>query len=227
MISGKQLKQVLDYSFTSGSTFVSPSATFLADFSSYTTLNIPASISLTGTITPNDGTNIQWVIINSSGTVLGSGLGNNALVTLSGVNIPSTLGVNTYTLTVTYLDLTGASASQVFLCTVTVSSSALIGQINNASQNIILPSDLTPYESSLTDVDQAFLINLFPINALNTGRLVIVVPINYGAVVSITDNTNQIVTNQFNAVLDAPNSRIIYVTDLVITPGSYYYKVNF
>lgn len=227
MISGQQLKQILTYSFSNGSSFLAPALTFTILPSSYTLNNIPASLVLSGSVIPNDGTNIQWSMTNSSNVVIGAGIGLNAAVTLTGGSIPSTVGIYTYNFIVTYVDANNVTQSISTSVLLYVTAPGLYGQINSPSQDIIVPGDLTPYLGSLTITTQATLINLFSIVATNTGRIVIVVPDSYGTVTSIEDNTSMNITSQFHVVVDVTNNRKFYVTNSALTPGTYYFKVNF
>jgi hypothetical protein len=226
MISSQQLKQVLTYSFTNGISFVGPAGTFIASPSVYTNLVLPGSVTLTGSIIPNDAVNITWSITNSIGTLLLSGTGNTSSYTLPVV--PSTTGVNVYYWNINYQNNSGANLSLILNATVTVTSSSLVGQLNGAGVNIVIPADLTaPIEATLTTTSQLAMINLFAITAVYTGRLVIVIPDDYGTVVDIQDNTDSTVLSQFNLVVDAPNNRKIYVGINAVTPATYNYKIVF
>lgn len=227
MISSEQLKQVLTFSFLNGSSFLPPSCTFTATPTSYDEDNIPATITLSGVVIPNDGTNIQWTISNSVGSPIGAGLGTSIAVTLSGLSVPSSLGVYNFTLTVTFLDGAGNTQSINTVVSIFVTAVSLYGQINNPTQTITVASDLTPYLSSLTSTNQGTLINLFLVQALNTGRIVIVVPDSYGVVSDISDNTDASVISQFSVVYDVANNRKIYTSLVAVTAGDYYYKVIF
>jgi len=154
---------------------------------------------------------------DSTNTNIGSGSGTSALVTLTGISIPTTVGSYTYTMTVTYLD--SASVTQTVICVVSllVTSAALYGQINNPSQAIVLPADLTPYLPSLTVSNQSIIINLFSVVATNTGRIVIVVPDSYGTVTSITDNTSSNITAQFSVVNYVANNSKFHTTTSDLT----------
>lgn len=228
MISGKQLKQVLDYSFTNGSSFLGASCTFMATPSTYTTIAVPANVPLTGIVTPNDAVNISWNITNPSATVISSGMGLTPSYTLTGGDIPTTVGSYTYTLNVTYEDTLGNTYSVSCPTTIGVEVAAAYGQLPGPGDNIVIPGDLTaPIEATFTTSTQTALMNLFSYAAAVTARMVIVVPDAYGTVVSITDNTSSDITAQFNVVVDAPNNRKIYVSNSTIAPGTYYFQVNF
>jgi len=228
MISGKQLKQVLDYSFTNGSSFLGASCTFIATPSTYTTTSVPVNVPLTGIITPNDALNISWTITDPSNSVLQSGIGNTPSYTLTGGDIPTTVGSFVFTLNVTYEDSLGNTYSVSCPTTIGVEVAASYGQLPGPGDNIVIPGDLTaPIEASFTTTTQTALMNLFSYAAAVTARMVIVVPDAYGTAVSITDNTSSDITAQFNVVVDAPNNRKIYVSNSTITPGTYYFQVNF
>ena len=125
MISGQQLKQVLTYSFTNGTSFVGPTGTFIATPSTYTTGSLPASVTLTGSLIPNDAVNVTWTISNSVGTVLLTGIGNSSSYTLPVV--PSTVSNNVYNWNVAYQDGSGTNFSVILAATVNVTANALIG----------------------------------------------------------------------------------------------------
>tara|TARA_R110000765_G_scaffold71466_5_gene138728 strand:- start:506 stop:1183 length:678 start_codon:yes stop_codon:yes gene_type:complete len=225
MISGKQLKQVLDYSFSAGTTFLAPTATFSAAPSSYTIASVPGTVTLTGSVTPNDGTSVTWTI-TSGVTLLASGSGNSISHNL--VSIPSSLGTSVYNLNITYTNVTaGTTAVLVVPTSVVVTASCLVGQMNSPTQDILIPGDLTPYEGALVVSTQGTIINVFGIVAANTGRLIITIPDSYGAVVLIEDGSGLDVLSQFNTTADPTNSRTIYSSVNIVTPGTYNYKIIF
>ena len=82
-----------------------------------------------------------------------------------------------------------------------------------------------PIEATLSALSKTQAINLFTINALNTGRIVIVVPNSFGTLLDIADNTDSSVISSFNLVVDTPNNRKIYVSKLALTPAVYRYKL--
>jgi len=227
MISSQQLKQILTFSFTNGSSFVAPTCSIIATPSLYTTDSVPGSVVITGTLVPNDGTNISWTLTASgSTTALLIGTGNS--LTYNIPSVPAIAGSYSYNWNITYEDNTGTTLSLVCPITITVTASAKYGQLANPGDNIVIAADLTPaIEGTLTVTNQSFIINLFPLIASNTGRIVIVVPDSYGAVTSITDNTNLDVTSQFNIINDVVNSRKIYVGINAVTPNTYYFRINF
>jgi hypothetical protein len=231
MISGKQVKQILEYSFTAGTGFLAPSSTFIATPSLYTVDTVPGSVILSGVLLVNDGLNITWTITNAGGTVLTSG---SVAVGVSVANISHSLGVipssassNIYNLNVTYEDTTGTTFMFTVPTTVTVTASAKIGQLDNPTDNILVAADLVPFEAGLTLTTQDNIINLFSIVASNTARIVIVIPNAYGTVTDISDNTDSSVLAEFNVVNDGPGARKIYVGTLPLTPATYYYKITF
>jgi len=192
----------------------------------YTTGSLPASVTLTGSLIPNDAVNVTWTISNSVGTVLLTGIGNSSSYTLPVV--PSTVSNNVYNWNVAYQDGSGTNFSVILAATVNVTANALIGQLNGAGVNITIPGDLTPaIEATLANTSQPAIINLFAITAANTGRIVIVVPDSYGAVADIQDNTDSTVLSQFNMIADTGNNRKIYVGINAVTPATYNYKVVF
>ena len=226
MISGQQLKQVLSYSFTNGTSFMAPTGTFIATPSAYTTNSLPASVTLNGSLIPNNAVNITWTITDSLGTTLLTGLGNSSNYTLP--TIPNTIGNKVYNWNISYQDGNGNNYSLILSTTVYVTAAANIGQLNGAGVNITVPGDLTPaIEATLTSTDKPTLINLFAITASNTGRIVIVIPDSYGTVSDIQDNTDSTVLSQFNVVTDPGNNRKIYVGTNAVTPATYNYKIVF
>jgi hypothetical protein len=228
MISGKQLKQVLDYSFTAGSGFLAPTATFIATPSTYTTSSLPASVVLTGDITLNDAASVTWTITDASGTVLTSGSGVSVSHTLA--TVPSALSTNLYNLNVTYTNtVTAASQVLVVPTSVIVTAPCLIGQLATGV-DITVAADLTPaIETTLTVSNQATIINVFDIVAseLPNGKIIFVIPDSYGSVTSIEDGAGLNVISQFNAVVDGTNGRTIYTAVTAVTPATYNYKIIF
>ena len=226
MISGQQLKQVLGYVFTNGSSFLAPTGTFLATPSTYPDDSLPISIVLNGTLVPNDAINITWTITNNVGTILLTGVGNTVSYTL--LTIPSTIGSHNFNWNISYQDSSLTNYSLILTTNIFVSTSAKIGQLANPSDDIVISTDLTPLiESTLLSVTQNTVINLFAITCTNIGKIVIVVPDSYGNLLDIEDNTNSTVLNQFNVITDITNNRKIYVSIANVTPDTYYYKLIF
>jgi hypothetical protein len=226
MISGQQLKQVLTYTFAGGTTFLGPTGTFVAIPSTYTVDSLPPSVTLEGSLLPNDALNITWTITDGIGNTLVSGLGNTVSFALP--SVPNTVSNNVYNWNITYEDTNGGTYTLILSTVVLVTASAKFGQLNGAGLDIIVPGDLTPLiEATFTVTDQVTIINLFAIVAPYTGRLVIVIPDSYGTVTDIQDNTDSTVLSQFNVVVDAPNNRKIYTTINAVTPDTYYYKIIF
>ena len=110
MISARQTKNIIDYMFGNGPAFTAPTATFSAAPASYTDDAVPAGITLTGTITPNDGIITSWTITNLS-TTLASGTGNTVSHAL--ISIPATAATYTYSLNIQYTDNNAALQSFV------------------------------------------------------------------------------------------------------------------
>jgi hypothetical protein len=235
MISGKQFKNMIDYMLQGGLSssrvggFIDPTATFTAAPTSYTDSLLPVSIVLSGTITPNSGVVTSWAITaGTSPTPIAVGTNNVPTVTLSGGSIPAAIGTYNYYLTVYYTDSNLATQSFLVSSMVIISATALYGQLANPGENIIIAADLTPgIEATLTVTDKATMINVFNIIALNTARIVIVVPDSYGTVTAIEDGSALDVTSQFNVIVDAPNTRTIYVSLNTVTPATYSYKLIF
>ena len=227
MISARQLKTILDYSFTTAASTggTTPTATFSANPAMYSATNLPASVSLTGTITPNGGLNITWVILTNSGGVLTSGSGNNVNVGMTGSK-PTAIGSYTYTLVVTYQNTAGSSFTVSFPTLIQVTAMAEVGQMLLPGDNINVPGDLTgPLEATFATKDSNQIINLFAVIAVNTGKIVIVLPYSYGTLVDISDNTDFSVKSQFKLVDDPTNARQIWVSYANLTPATYYYKI--
>lgn len=226
MISGQQLKQVLDYGFTNGSGFMGPTGSLTSTPSLYTTSNLPASVVLSGSVIPNDAQNINWTLVyTATNTTVLTGTGS--ILNYNLPVVPAVIGSYTYNWNISYDDLSGNTFIIIITITIQVIAASLYGQINNPVQIISVPADLLPYEPSLTVSNQSVIINLFSVVATNTGRIVITVPDSYGTVTSITDNTSLDITSQFSMVNDPGNSRKLYTTNVVLTPGTYYFKVNF
>ena len=225
MISARQAKNMVEYMFTSGSDFTPPTATFVAMPDLYSTSTIPGGITLSGTITLNDGTLTSWSIMSGS-TVLATGAG--VTVSHNLVSIPVLLGSYNYHLVVNYTDNQNVAQSIIVPEVIQVTQDALIGALPNPGDDIIIPTDLTPaIEATLTITTQAGLINLFPVTPVSSGRIVFVVPSSYGTLSRIEDNASLDVTNQFNVVLDPSNNRNIYVSVNAVTAGTYNYKLVF
>jgi len=227
MISARQIKNILDYSFTTAASTsgTAPTATFSANPAMYSSINLPSSVALTGTITPNSGLNITWVILNNSGGILTTGSGTNVNVGMTG-SMPTAIGSYTYTLVVTYQNTAGSSFTVSFPTLIQVTAMAEVGQMLLPGDDINIPGDLTgPLEATFATKDSNQIINLFSIVAANTGKIVIVLPYSYGAVVDISDNTDSSVLSQFKLVDDPSNSRSIYVSYANLTPATYHYKI--
>jgi len=226
MISGKQLKQVLDYSFSAGTDFLAPIASFTATPSIYTTITLPTTVVLTGSIIQNDGSDISWTITDLAGTTIAFGTNNNVSHTL--VTIPTSVSSNIYNLNITYINTsTGLTQSLIVPTSVVVTTAALVGQMDSPTQDIAIPEELIPYESLLTSTTQVAVMNLFSVVAANVGRIVFAIPDSYGAVTQIEDGVGLNVIAQFNMVVDSANNRKIYTTINVLTPGTYNYKLIF
>jgi len=226
MISAKQVKSILDYSFVGGSSFLAPVASFIATPSSYTDTTVPGGIVLSGNIIPNDGTDVSWTITDAVATVLTSGTTTSVSHNL--VTIPSSIGSYTYNLNVAYKDLTGTTFSTTVVTQIVVSTACKIGQLPNPGDDIIVPGDLDPLvEDTFAIKTQAEVINLFTITAAATGRVVIIIPDSFGSVVDIQDNTDSSVLSQFDIVLDPTNTRKLYVSVNAVTPATYHYKIVF
>jgi hypothetical protein len=227
MISAKQVKQILDYSFSGGNGFLIPEATLFISPSQYTNNAIPGGVSITGTITPNDGTSINWVLRDdNNSTPIASGSGNAVSHNL--VSVPTDINNYSYSLIVNYKDANQVIKSFTQSVTLVVSSPALIGQLQNPSDDILVPGDLTAgIEGTLSIKTQNQIINLFSLSAVNVGRVLFVIPDSYGSVTDIADNTDNSVIDQFDVIADAPNQRSIFITKNTLVPGTYFFKIIF
>jgi hypothetical protein len=216
MISGQQLKQILDFSLTNGTGFIAPSCGLIATPASYLDTGLPASIALTDTIIPNDGVLISWTITDPSNVAIATGLTVAVSHSVTGGNIPTVIGSYIYTLTITY---TNSGNTYYIVCPVTVVVSAEASY----GQNIVSPVPGV----SLTTTDQVGIINPFTI-IIATGdvsNIVIIVPDAYGTVSDIEDQNDASVIAEFNAVNAAGFTT--YTRINTSTEGTYQYKVIF
>ena len=232
MISAKQTKNILSHMFSTVSGFNAPTATFAVAPTTYDDLSVPApgGVTFSGTITPNDaiapvGAINGWSIMNGA-TTLASGTGNTVAHTL--VTIPSVIGTYSYNLVVSYTDNLAQILSLIIPVTIIITGVGYYGQLALPGDTITIPADLTaPILATFTSTTQPTMINLFTVTAVNTGRVVLVIPYSWGTLSDISDNTNATVLSEFTLVDDPGNSREIYTTDLALVPGTYYYKVTF
>lgn len=232
-ISGKQLKQALDYSLKGGATnFLVPEISLTATPSEYTVDGSTTSISsftLNGTIQPNDGTNITFDLQTLTGTSLQSGsFGTNIAFSVN----PAPTTSQTYILYVTYTTSTGGTLTISTTTATTVTGQAKVGQLTTAGADITAVNDLTTaIENTFTIKTQTQLLNYFAIAAPNTGRIVIIVPDDMGTIASIADGTSTSILDEFRTPInDSANSRKIYVSTNALTPpadGNYNYKITF
>ena len=228
MIGSKQVKQIIDYSFSYGAgSFLSPEATFIATPNSYTATSPPGgNIILSGSIIPNDGTDISWVITNSVGTPLADGVDNTPSHSIAP---PASIGSYTYNLNVSYKNDVGTTIAFVIIAVIVVSADGKVGQLDGPGDDFTTPAefDVLNVEGGFIFKTNSDVINLFSFEVTSTARTVIVIPDSFGSVVDIQDNTDNSVLSQFNTVADVGNTRTLYVTDLALTPGTYFYKVVF
>jgi hypothetical protein len=228
MISAKQLKNILDHSFSAsaGTSAVLLSATFTAAPSQYNNTSIPGSVILSGTIVPNGALLVTWVIKNALGTILESDSGNNVSHSLAA--IPTTIGSHPYALIVSYQDGTGTSFTASFTAVVTVTTLMKVGQLLLPGDDLIVSGDLSgALEGTFPTYTSTQAINLFAVTTSRTARLVIIVPDSYGTLSDISDNTDSSVLNQFKVVPDFVNNRKLYVSLNAVTPATYHYKLVF
>lgn len=226
MISSKQLNQVLEYSFAAGSgVFLSPTASFIATPSAYTDSSIPGSVTLSGTIIPNNATDISWNIRSNQSTLdLSIGTDNNILHNLA--SIPTTIDNHVYSLNVSYKNDMGINLSFTVTTAITISSAGKVGHLGGPVDNFTTASqfDTLAVESGFNSKTQTEMINLFTINVATTSRVVIVIPDSFGTV-DIQDNTDSSVLTQFDLVTDASNNRKLFKSTNTLSPGTYHYKL--
>lgn len=231
MISAKQLKKVLDYSFTAGSNFVAPTCDLFATPGFYTINNVPASVTISGTITPNDGTVTGWSLKDHTNTTVLVGTGNIiSYVDSGGINpLPTTTGSYTYTLTVNYTDNNLASQSMICLVNLLVTSSSLYGTYttNTPVLDLVTYNATPAIEAGLTVTDQNTIINLFDVVVSGVEQVFIIVPDSYGTVLDIADENDSSVITEFTTIPDPSNSRTIYARTTTLTSNTYQYKVIF
>jgi hypothetical protein len=225
-ISAKQVKQILDNSFTEGSDFLPPAISFVASPSVYSNLAVPSSVNLNVQITANQATNISWTIYNSSSIALTTGSSLSSVFTV--LVPPSSIGVFPYTLQVTYQNNSGVTITTSTIANISVLESGFRGQFLSPTTNITTAADLTSeLLEELTPALQTNFINLFGINATETGRICFVIPNSFGIVLDISDNTDSSVLNSFNIINDVVNNRKIYTTINALTPNNYFYRLHF
>ena len=232
MISAKQVSNILARSFTGGDSILSPKASFIAIASSYVEGASPDPVVLSGSIIENDGVDITWSIKDSSDvTLISDSTGSNMYPNFTIVSPPTSVGVYTYTLYINYKNDLGESQPAItILTTVTVSTPAFVGKLSGPGVDLVSAGDLTTaIENTLTSMTSSQLINPFIISDEVTARVVIVVPISYGVVVAIEDNTdtNVLTPGQFNTIYDAANLRNIYVSNETLSIADWRYKVIF
>jgi hypothetical protein len=229
MLSAQQVKQMLQI-ITKNSENQNgsvPTVTFSATPASYSVNDLPASILFSGTILASVNTEsiVGWAIKFNSST-LNTGTGTTISYTLPGGSVPDELGAFTYTLEVTYLAV-GNTTPQTFstALVINVLEDGKIGYMNSPTGNILVPADVT--NAVLTTLSKQDMINVFPITNVGQSRLVIIVPNSFGTVAYISDNTDQVVTSEFNLVNDPSNNRKIYVSVNALAANTYRYIVNF
>jgi hypothetical protein len=229
MISARQLKNILDTSFSAGAgtSAISVTATFTASPSTYLNTSIPGTVALSGTIVPGVGALfVTWQIKDNLNNILETGVGNNVAYSLTA--IPTTIGSHPYTLFVFYQDATGTPFSDSFTTVVGVTSVIKVGQLLLPGDDITVPGDLSGgLEATFATYTNTEAINLFPITTDHTGRLVIIVPDYYGTLSDISDNTDSSVLTEFHVVTDSVNGRKMYVSLNAVTPATYHYKLVF
>lgn len=235
MISARQLKNILDTSFSTGdgTSAINLTATFIATPSTYVNTSIPSGVTLSGTISPNGGLLVTWVIKDTLGTTLTSGSGNTVSYNLT--SIPTTIGSHPYTLIVSYQDSLGTTFTSSFITNVTVTTLMKVGQLLLPGDDLLVAGDLpNGVEATFTTYTNAQAINLFAVVADHVARLVIIVPNSYGTLSSISDNTDAIVystdpnvISEFKVIIDTVNNRRLYVSLNTKSPATYHYKLLF
>jgi 3-polyprenyl-4-hydroxybenzoate decarboxylase len=238
-LSGKQLKKALDYSFKGGSsTFIDPVLSLAITPSEYTinTSGVAtiSSLELTGSIEPNNGTEITFDLQDALGNSLQSGSYPTAIYFSVPTPIPTTS--QTYYLVIQYTTDTGSFKRNLSTSVSTiVTSEAKVGQLANESQNFSTAAEFAALnvESGFTVKSKSELINKFEISTPNTGRVVIIVPNSMGTVADISDGITTSVLDEFTGpILDSTGiqPRKIYVSTNALTPptdGKYDYKIIF
>jgi hypothetical protein len=217
MISAKQFKVILDSAFSGAPVlnFTPPTATFTVVPTNYSVANIPVSLSFSGAITSNQGTNITWSIIRvSDNTVVAAGNGNSVSSLVSS-NIPNLPGSYKYKLSVAYRYNNVPQTNIDKYVDVLVYANAYVGQLSGPSADINTVGDLTPaILSTLTTKSFQEVANWFPIVSNVTARIIFVIPNSFGALDRIEDSDDNSVLNEFNVLDDSANSRKIYVAKL-------------
>jgi len=222
-ITGKQLLAALQYAVScNNGGLTGPIATFTANPSSYTTVNIPIGVTLSGVITLNDAIISIWNI-KQGNTILATGSSLNPTFFVTPPEIITTV----YTLEV-YYTLNGVSGLLTLNVTVLVTAGALYGHLLGPSDNITVPADLTaPIIATLTVSNQANLEILFPIVVTVVSRFVFVIPYAFGADWVILDNDNLSVMSEFSLVDDPGNTQMIAVSNNPVIPGTYQFQISF
>jgi hypothetical protein len=224
MTSARQIFNILQYTFSGSNnnvnpnTFVEPTATFSVTPTTYSLIAAPANITVIGSIIPNDATNITWEVydgVSVSPVLSGS---NNVI---NGVLPPPTIDT-TYTLLVSYI---GGNALLELTSVVNPYNVTYVGQLPLPSDNITVAADLVPFLSGLTSLSEAEALLLMTVTANYIGRIVIVVPDDYGTLLNIADENDLSALAEFNTIVDAPNNQKIYIKINTVTPGSYKYKL--
>jgi len=222
--SAKQVFNILQYTFSGNNTnvnpnnFVEPTATFSIKPGTFSLLTPPANLIVEGSIIPNDATNITWEVydgVSVSPVLTGS---NNVINS----TLPTPTEDTTYTLRVIYI---GGNELLELTSFVDPYDVTYIGQLPLPGDNITIAANLTPFLPGLVVTSQEDALLLMTITAANIGRLVFVVPDNYGTLLDISDENDSSVLNEFNVVIDSPNNQKIYVKIDTVTPGSYKYKL--
>jgi len=229
MISAQQVKQMLEIitSNSQNQDGSKPALSFSASPNSYSVTDIPGSIAFTGTIIPGPNTfEITGWAIKYNNSAIASGTGTSVSYTMPGGSVPDTIGTYAYFLEVTYLTEEGGTPQTLATSlNISVLEAGYIGYMNSPTGDISAPGDVS--NAVLTDITKQAVINYFEITNIGTSRLVIILPTAFGTLVSISDNTDQIVTTEFNIVADPSNNRTIYVSKNPLAENTYRYKINY
>lgn len=225
MISAKQTKNIIDYMFSSTTGFDAPTATFSVSPTFYgEDPGAEPAVTLSGVITPNDGTSVSWTILYL-GSPIATGSGSSVSHTLA--SSPATVGTYVYTLSIQYTNDLLATQSLNYNVSLSVNAVGYYGQLALPGDVITDAASVDAVLGSFTSSTQTVMLNNFNVVASNTGRIVLVVPNSYGTLISILDNVEEDVLDEFNLFNDTANARKVYTTINALVPGTYTYKLSY
>jgi hypothetical protein len=223
MISAKQFKVILDSAFSGAPVlnFNPPTTTFTVALSTYPVSNIPTSLLFSGSITPNEGTNITWSIIRVSDNGLVASGSNNSISSTINTGIPNLPGSYKYKLSVSYKYAGFTQVNIDKYVDVLVYANAYVGQLSGPSATISTVGDLTPQVlGTLTIKSFQEVANWFPIVSSVTARIIFVIPNSFGTLDRIEDSDDNSVLDEFDVLPDSANGRNIYVAKLATSPSA-------